>query len=651
MEGQEQGRSLGQGTLVRGLLLGCEDLATSARGPPSPYCKVLQGGRCLHRSTEKRRTVHPMWNEQLVIQIENSFIPLVFEVYDKNLFEVDTLIGQAEVNIGGLELGKTCELTLHLENSETDGEITNKGLKESLGKLIVRLTVSAGTTEELAKFAPPRKEDMTGIVHVLILEITTLGRDPSDPPYCKARLGKEKQKTRPLAPGSWETMEFRWFHHVASFLDLTLLLPDPAKGDVRLGRVDVDLQELEVEVAHDLWLPVGEDGRRLHLVVTVTATRPSSGERPCWREDLASLVASYGAWSSLANLADIGTVAVRLVMAKGLQARDLTGTKANPWAVARLGNVRLMTHTVQKSLDPLWQKEFRFPVQDIHEALEVTVYDATKEARYCFLGQVVVPLLGLQQGGRRWFKLKDRHLRGRAGGEDPQVLLEVCLHWNLVRAALRTFQPPPVKYEQKAENKFKFVTFNKNLTRIKKAATPGFDLQDVIKKLEGIINWEDKFHSSIVLILYVLLVWFFEPWMLPACILIPFIYNFILQNFTNGLKEKNGFVATDNEDDEEADNEQITEIVAKKNENKSPSLKKKLKTVEDICLIIQEYIGCMAQVLESINNLFNFSVPFLSWLAITVILLITMLLALLPLRLVLLHLHTVLLLLLFLQFL
>ena len=49
---------------------------------------------------------------------------------------------------------------------------------------------------------------------------------------------------------------------------------------------------------------------------------------------------------------------------------------------------------------------------------------------------------------------------------------------------------------------------------------------------------------------------------------------------------------------------------------------------------LQGHLGFLAHVLESVKNVFNFSVPFLSWLAFVVVFIITIVLYFVPLRLV-----------------
>ena len=62
--------------------------------------------------------------------------------------------------------------------------------------------------------------------------------------------------------------------------------------------------------------------------------------------------------------------------------------------------------------------------------MEVTVYDEDKDHKFEFLGKVMIPLLRIKNGEKKWYKLKNKDLRKKAKGDDPQILLEMNLYWN-----------------------------------------------------------------------------------------------------------------------------------------------------------------------------------------------------------------------------
>lgn len=98
--------------------------------------------------------------------------------------------------------------------------------------------------------------------------------------------------------------------------------------------------------------------------------------------------------------------------------------------------------------------------------LEVTVYDEDRDHKVEFLGKVAIPLLRVRNGEKRWYALKDKKLRCRAKGNSPQILLELTVIWNVLRAYLRTLNPKEKKYME-LEVKFKRQVFLRNVMRLK----------------------------------------------------------------------------------------------------------------------------------------------------------------------------------------
>ena len=122
-------------------------------------------------------------------------------------------------------------------------------------------------------------------------------------------------------------------------------------------------------------------------------------------------------------------------------------------------------------------------VKDIHDVLEITVYDEDKDHKYEFLGKVSIPLLKIKNNEKKWFMLKNKKLRGPAKGETPQILLEMFFVYNKIRASLRTLNPKQLKYEDRSDVKFKHSVFMRNVNRVK-AATAQFDVEVAVKEIK-----------------------------------------------------------------------------------------------------------------------------------------------------------------------
>lgn len=84
-------------------------------------------------------------------------------------------------------------------------------------------------------------------------------------------------------------------------------------------------------------------------------------------------------------------------------------------------------------MNPTWNKIFTFAVKDITNLLEITVYDEDKNHKQEFLGKIEIPVWKIKNGEKRWHLLKDRKLTRPARGNNPQLLLEMHLHYNPVR--------------------------------------------------------------------------------------------------------------------------------------------------------------------------------------------------------------------------
>lgn len=60
-------------------------------------------------------------------------------------------------------------------------------------------------------------------------------------------------------------------------------------------------------------------------------------------------------------------------------------------------------------------------VKDMTSVLEVTVFDEDRDHKVEFLGRIIIPLLRIHNGEKRWYTLKDKTVFSRAKGSSPQV--------------------------------------------------------------------------------------------------------------------------------------------------------------------------------------------------------------------------------------
>ncbi|XP_042872323.1 multiple C2 and transmembrane domain-containing protein-like isoform X16 [Penaeus japonicus] len=502
-------------------------------------------------------------------------------------------------------------------------------------------------------------------------ELLPMDPDGTSDPYVKFRLGNEKYKSKvemhTLTPKWLEQFDFHLFEDQSQLLELTVWDKDVRSKDDFMGRCTLDLTQYEREKTHHIWAELEKGAGSIFLLLTISGTTSSEtiSDLHSYQEnprELENVSNRYTVTRSLHNLKDIGQLRVKVYRAQGLAAADIGG-KSDPFCVLELCNARLQTQTEYKTLSPTWNKIFTFNVKDIHNVLDITVYDEDRDHKVEFLGKVVIPLLRMKNGEKKWYPLKDKKLRARAKGNNPEILLECSVEWNPIRAAIRTFTPREEKYMQ-TEQKFKRQVFIKNVNRLKSSIMDFYELGKFIKSCW---EWESPVRSIIAFILFMVITYYFEVYMLPILLLMLFLRNYIVISIVGSMhREEESELSGDEEevDDDDKDKHdtsiitlfiytwlffQNMSVEVRKTEsrkecgiNASPNdlkskeekktLKERLQVIQEVTATVQNAIGYIASIFESCKNTFNFSVPFLSWLLIMVLMVGSVVLYYIPVR-------------------
>lgn len=313
-----------------------------------------------------------------------------------------------------------------------------------------------------------------------------------------SRLGNEKFKSKT----SWRC---RWLEQfdLHLFDDEQILEVSVWRRNTQLGRCTIDLRSLPRESTHNMWQALDESAGEVYLMLTISGTTASETitDLTSYREDprdRASLERRYNLRSSFDNLRDVGHLTVKIFGATGLFGADLGG-KSDPFCVIELINSRLQTQTEYKTLSPNWNKIFTFNVKDMTSVLDITVYDEDRDHKVEFLGRVVIPLLRIRNGEKRWYALKDKTTCVRAKGASPQILLEMTVVWNRLRAAIRALEPKEEKLVQQ-EAKFKRQVFLRNVTRLKAII---MYVLCMCRYVQSCFEWESPVRSVFALIFWV----------------------------------------------------------------------------------------------------------------------------------------------------
>uniref|UniRef100_A0A8C5IC01 C2 domain-containing protein n=1 Tax=Gouania willdenowi TaxID=441366 RepID=A0A8C5IC01_GOUWI len=646
-----------------------------------PYVKFKIAGKEVFRSKTIHKNLNPVWDERVSLLVESLRDPLYVKVFDYDFGLQDDFMGSAYLYLESLEHQRTLDVTLDLKDpqypehnlgsldlavtlspKEGDARDATMLLRRNWKRSIFFFCLFCGwlflsihifylcwcffffvsmlvckcvfkciwlQCQSMRLSDVHRKAQLwRGIVSISLIE--GRGLQPMDTngfsdPYVKFRMGHQKYKSKTipktLNPQWREQFDFNMYEEQGGYVDITVWDKDAGKKDDFLGRATIDLSLLSKEHTHKLDLPLEEGEGVLVLLVTLTASAAVSIsdlsvnmlDDPHERHQI---MQRYNLWRSLHNLKDVGVVQVKVIRAEGLMAADVTG-KSDPFCVVELSNDRLQTHTVYKNLNPEWNKVFTFNVKDIHSVLEVTVYDEDRDRSADFLGKVAIPLLNIQNGERKAYALKSKELTGPTKGV---IFLEIDVIFNAVKAGLRTLIPIEQKYIEEEPRVSKQLLLQ-NFNRVRRCI---MFLINAGCYINSCFEWDSPQRSICAFVLFVVVVWNFEFYMIPLALLLPLAWNYIL--ITSGKDTRQDQVVEDLLEDEDEDFDKDDKDSERK------GFMNKLYAIQDVCISVQNALDEVASYGERIKNTFNWTVPFLSWLAIVALGVATIIIYFIPLR-------------------
>ncbi|NXK10862.1 MCTP1 protein, partial [Herpetotheres cachinnans] len=676
-------------TLRRG-----QNLAARDRGGTSdPYVKFKLGGKEVFRSKTIHKNLNPVWEEKACILIDNPREPLYIKVFDYDFGFQDDFIGSAFLDLTSLELNRQTDVTLSLKDphypdhdlgsillsvllapKEEQREVTmlmRKSWKRSSKVtfsmnydvspngpsgtaslwhriyspsncvLMTVCCVSSNQSHETFQTQSLRLSDLhrksqlwRGIVSVTLIEgreLKAMDANGLSDPYVKFRLGHQKYKSKmvpkTLNPQWREQFDFHLYEERGGIIDITVWDKDAGKKDDFIGRCQVDLSTLSKEQTHKLEMPLEDGEGCLVLLVTLTASAAvtisdlsvNSLEDQKEREEI---LKRYSPMTMFHNMKDVGFLQVKVIRAEALMAADVTGkvsfSKSDPFCVVELNNDRLLTHTVYKNLNPEWNKIFTFNIKDIHSVLEVTVYDEDRDRSADFLGKVAIPLLSIQNGEQKAYVLKNKQLTGPTKGV---IYLEIDVIFNAVKASIRTLMPKEQKYIEE-ENRLSKQLLLRNFIRMKRCVMV---LINAAYYISSCFDWDSPPRSLAAFLLFLFVVWNFELYMIPLALLLLLAWNYFLIVSGKDNRQHDTVVEDMLEDEEEEDDRDDKDSEKK-------GFMNRLYAIQEVCVSVQNILDEVASFGERIKNTFNWTVPFLSWLAIVALSVFTVILYFIPLR-------------------
>ncbi|XP_045427711.1 multiple C2 and transmembrane domain-containing protein 1 isoform X16 [Pipistrellus kuhlii] len=581
-----------------------QSLAARDRGGTSdPYVKFKIGGKEVFRSKIIHKNLNPVWEEKACILVDHLREPLYVKVFDYDFGLQDDFMGSAFLDLTQLELNRPTDVTLPLKDPHYPDHdlgiillsvtLTPKEGEHRDVTMLMRKSWKRSSkfqTQSLRLSDVHRKSHLwRGIVSITLIEgrdLKAMDSNGLSDPYVKFRLGHQKYKSKimpkTLNPQWREQFDFHLYEERGGIIDITAWDKDAGKRDDFIGRCQVDLSVLSREQTHKLELQLEEGEGHLVLLVTLTASATVSiSDLPISsledQKERDEILKRYSPLRIFHNLKDVGFLQVKVIRAEGLMAADVTG-KSDPFCVVELNNDRLLTHTVYKNLNPEWNKVFTFNIKDIHSVLEVTVYDEDRDRSADFLGKVAIPLLSIQNGEQKAYVLKNKQLTGPTKGV---IYLEIDVIFNAVKASLRTLIPKEQKYIEE-ENRLSKQMLLRNFIRTKRCVMV---LINAAYYVNSCFDWDS-----------------------PPRSLAAFV---VVEDMLEDEEEE------DDKDDKDSEKKGFIN---------------KIYAIQEVCISVQNILDEAASLGERIKNTFNWTVPFLSWLAIVALCVFTVVLYFIPLR-------------------
>uniref|UniRef100_A0A8C9TBL2 Multiple C2 and transmembrane domain containing 2 n=1 Tax=Scleropages formosus TaxID=113540 RepID=A0A8C9TBL2_SCLFO len=591
-------------------------------GTSDPYVKFKIDGKTFYKSKVVYKNLNPTWNESFSYPVQDLEKRLLVKVYDRDL-TTDDFMGASSIALSTLELNRTYEMQLQLDdpNSLEDDmgvvivdiclSVRDRESKSSTVRIFMTASFSSFCSECCVlrlitrnRLSLGKRQLWSAVVRVTLVEAQDLSVDGQGDVYVLFRLGNQKFKSKNLCkqhnPQWREKFEFNHFPDGPDVLEVEVWGKEGRKYKESLGTCEVDLSQVPVNqqqlYTHSL---VPSAGKVVFLVTMVPCSGVSITDLwapplndPNQREHLMS---RYCLKNSFKNVQDVGFLQAKIIKATDLSAADLNG-KSDPFCVIELGNDRLQTHTIYKTLNPEWNTVFTLPIKDIHDALEVSVFDEDGDKPPDFLGKAALPLLSVSAETGGFFCLLRVEFK-------PATLNSSFVP--KVRASIRTFKPKEAKFMED-NPKFSKKVLQRNVYRVRKITRA---IIHSLQYIKSCFQWQSTQRSIMAFSIFLFTVWHWELFMLPLFLLLLIAWNYF--QVASGKVSYNHDLVSESE---------------------RRGLMEKIHMIQEIVVTVQSLLEEIACFGERIKNTFNWSVPFLSSLACLVLFVATVIAYFIPLR-------------------
>uniref|UniRef100_A0A671KQB1 Multiple C2 and transmembrane domain-containing protein 2-like n=1 Tax=Sinocyclocheilus anshuiensis TaxID=1608454 RepID=A0A671KQB1_9TELE len=581
------------------------DSCLFSTGTSDPFVKFKVDGKNIYKSKVVNKNLNPAWNESFSFPVRDLDQTLRLKVC-----EVFTLLRSNNVKYTENRMFKFA----NCKNMFRINKHWPKLVHCCMCWLFQGQPISPAQVMQL--MCGQRNQVWTGIYTVILVE----GQDMPDcgqgDVYVRFRVGDQRVRSKNLcikANPQWrESFDFNQFQDAQEYLAVEVCCKRGRKSE----ELDIDLTRLPVNQKQLFTHALDPNKGRLVFLVTLT---PCSGasisdilsaplDNPTTFEEMQE---KYGLMNSLRDLKDIGCLQIKLIKATDLPSTDLSG-KSDPFCTLELGNSKLQTHTISKTLNPEWRTALTFPIKDIHDVLVLTVYHDDGDKSPDILGKIAIPLLTVSNGQQITRTLKNNNLSRTTKGS---ITLELNVLYNPIRAGVKTFRPKETKFAED-NPKFNKKLLARNIYRVRKISMA---ILYTLQYIKSCFHWENTQRSITAFLIFVVTVWLWELFMLPLFLLLLIGWNYF--HITPGMASYSQDLVSS-----------LSFFFLSLQESEKKGLMEKIHMVQEIVLTVQNILDEVACIGERVKNTFNWAVPFLLFLTCLVLFLATAALYYIPLR-------------------
>nr|XP_060493702.1 multiple C2 and transmembrane domain-containing protein 1 isoform X29 [Panthera onca] len=589
-------------TLRRGQSLAARDRG----GTSDPYVKFKIGGKEVFRSKIIHKNLNPIWEEKACILVEHLREPLYIKVFDYDFGLQDDFMGSAFLDLTQLELNRPTDVTLTLKDPHYPDHYLGIIL------LSVILTPKEGEHRDV-------QSSIHSFLHWRICEIKTMLMRKS-----------WKRSSKDLS----ENEVVGSYFSVKSFFWRTCGRPAfPVLGFCRAELQSTYYQNAQFQTQS---LRLSDVHRKSHL----------------WR----------------------GIVSITLIEGRDLKAMDSNGL-SDPYVKFRLGHQKYKSKIMPKTLNPQWREQFDFHLYEERGGIiDITAWDKDAGKRDDFIGRCQVDLSALSREQTHKLELQLEEGEGHLvllvtltasatvsisdlsvnSLEDQKEREEILRRYSPLRifhnlkdvgflqvkviraeglmVADVTGKSDPFCVVELNNDRLLTHTVYKNLNpEWNKIFT--FNIKDIHSVLEVTVYDEDRDRSADFLgkvaipLLSLLLRNFIR---MKRCVMVLVNAAYYVNScfdWDSPPRSLAAFVVVEDmlEDEEEEDDKDDKDSEKKGFINK-------IYAIQEVCISVQNILDEVASFGERIKNTFNWTVPFLSWLAIVALCVFTVILYFIPLR-------------------